>query len=908
MLKILNRIILCEIIERIFFLVFLIFSTNSVISQDNSTLFSDYSTFLQVKEFIERKHNVILYYKGENFLNIKFHNSIKELSLNEVLSRIEEISNSYSLLIDNYIVLLPKSEQQTLLKSDGLKFIQIGNQSDYGKNSKAIVRGRVVDAKTGEPLIGAIVYSEGFKQGTSTNMQGEYSLQIPVGNQTLKISYIGFEDALQSIMVYSSGIVDFELFEKSVNIDGVYVYSDGPDHNVTRTQMSVDRINSKGIKELPLSVGEIDVIKSFTLLPGVQSVGEFGAGFNVRGGGVDQNLILIEEVPLFNTSHLFGLTSIINSDAVNNVTLIKAGIPAKYGERASSVMNIKMNNVSDNKFKMKAGIGLLNSKVFMEIPLLNNRISFSFGGRTSYSNWLLKEMPDVDLMNSSAKFYDLNGILTLNLDEKNKISIFGYRSFDFFDYRSSIEYNYTNSLGSLKWFHTINKNLSFTLIVGLSNYRYEVTEIDSSRLFEASKVYSSLDYRMFKGNLLYTPNRTHSIEFGVNAFQYIVKPGRIEPYSDKSLIIASSLNTEKALESGIYISDNITVSPKFGIDLGLRYSHFMFLGPGREFIFEDKASILNENIVDTLFFSNNKIIKTYDGFEPRINVRYMIDDSKSLKMSFSQINQYVNLISVTSSIAPSDIWKLSNKYLKPLKSNQFSIGYFNNFLDNSIEASIEVYYKRIENSLEYKNGVKVVMNPNIESALIRSDGLNYGIEFYLKKTGERLGGWISYTLSKSIRKTSGNIDEEVLNNNNYFPSNYDKTHNLIVNSNIYLSRRWRFAATFTYNTGRPITLPEYEYYLNGYKYIYYSDRNKYRLPDYHRLDLSITLGESLRVKKKWKGSFTFSVINIYGRKNAYTVFYQRRNSNTFNSNSDYNLYKLYIMGRPFPTLTYNIAF
>lgn len=884
-------------------LFFFIFLCINGFSQEKSK--TEYCSFEQIIEKLEKKHNVRFFYKSELFQNTNFHESIVELLLDDAIEKIKERTSCQTIIIDNLITLLPPSKYEGIAKSSNSKVLKIGSLSELGKSSKALLTGRIVDGKIGTPLIGAILYDENLKVGTSTDLNGEFRFQLPVGEHKLKISYIGYEDFFQTVQILSSGAVDFEIFERTVNLDGVYVYSDRPEKNITRTQMSIEKINSRGIKELPVSIGEVDVIKSLTLLPGVQSVGEFGTGFNVRGGGADQNLILIEDVPLFNTSHLFGLTSIINSDAVNNVTLIKAGIPAKYGERVSSVMSIKMNQATGDDLSMKAGVGLLNCKVLLDVPLWNNRVGLSIGGRSSYSNWILKKMPDADLMNSKTNFYDINGLLSININTNNKISVFGYNSFDYFDYNTRINYSYSSTIGSAKWYHAISKDLSFNLIVGFSNYNYQVCEKDSSKLFEASKIYSSLEYKMFKGNFLFTPSKMHTIEFGGNAFHYSIHPGKIEPYGDESSIIPLSLNSENALETGLFISDNITINSKFGIDVGLRYSGFMLIGPGREFVYKEGVPRSNENIVDTLTFSKNKIIKTYNGLEPRINFRYTIDESKSIKLSYSRINQYINLVSVTSSITPSDIWKLSNRYLKPLKCDQYSLGYFNNFFGNSLETSVEFFYKKLENALEYKNGVEVVMNPNIESGLINANGYNMGVEVYVKKNTGKLGGWISYTLSRSMRRTNGTWDDEIINDNKYFPSSYDKTHNLVVNTNYYISQRWRFAATFTYNTGRPVTIPEYEYYLNGYKYIYYSDRNEYRLPDYHRLDLSITLGESLRVKKKWKGSFTFSVINVYARKNAYSLYYQRNKSVSDNS---YNLYKLYIIGRPFPTVTYNVVF
>lgn len=875
----------------------------NVSSQDSA---SGYITFDQLVTQLEKQNSIKFFYKEEWFKGLKFHEGILDLPVDEALEIIKSRAECRTVLIDSSVVFIPMSLVPSNEFFSGAKVIQVGNPRELGKNSKAVFSGRILDGNTSEPLIGAILYDENMKFGTSTDLKGNFSITLPVGDHNLKISYVGYEDMFQAVKIYSTGSADIEIFEKSVNIEGVYVYSERAEMNISRTQMSISKLNSRNIKELPVSIGEVDIVKSLTLLPGVQSVGEFGAGFNVRGGSADQNLILVEDVPLFNSSHLFGLTSAINSDAINSVTLIKAGTPAKYGERVSSVMDIKLSQASGDKLKGRAGIGLINSKFFLEAPLWKNKVNLTIGGRTSYSDWLLRKMPDIDLMNSKANFYDLNGLLMFNINAKNKISLFGYQSFDRFVYSSNTAYSYTNVLSSLKWSHIINRNLSVNLIAGVSKYSYILQEKDSVRLMEAYRIGSELNYRMVKGNFLYSPSKNHTIEFGANILNYVINPGNLKPLGTNSSVIPLSLSKEKAYELGFYVSDNIIVSSKLGVELGLRYSGFVLLGSGSEFVYDKSKPLHINSIIDTVVFANNSIMHKYGGVEPRANLRFMIDEFKSFKLSYSRINQYINLASNTSSMAPTDTWKLSNKYLKPLKSDQIAVGYFNNFWNNSIETSVEVFYKKLENVLEYKNGVKVIMNPNLEADLLNASGYNVGLELYVKKNTGKLGGWVSYTLSRSMRKTNGIWDEEKINNNSYFPSSYDKTHNLIVNTNYYISQRWRFAATFTYNTGRPVTLPEYEYYINGYKYIYYSARNEYRLPDYHRLDVSITLGESLRVRKRWKGSFTFSVINLYGRKNAYSVFYQR-NSTSISSN-DYNLYKLYIIGRPFPTLTYNISF
>jgi hypothetical protein len=859
---------------------------------------------------LEHKRNISLYYQPEWFDNKTFHSSILELPIDEISNILKNACNCSAIAVDSFsIVFIPneKSLSDITVKNNDV-YTTIGSLRDFGKFKQGTLTGKIVNGKTGEPLIGVRIYVYKTKTGAVTDKNGKFKLTLAVGEYDLKLSYTGFEDNLNRIKLCGDGSATFEIMEKSILLNEVIITTKRAENNLVRTQVGMVQLTKKDIKELPMTLGVTDIIKSVTLLPGVQSIGEFGTGFNVRGGSNDQNLILVENVPIFNSSHLFGLTSIVNPDGITEVTLLKAGIPAKYGERASSLMDIRMGTANSEKIKGVGGIGLMDSRLTLDVPLLKNKVNLLVGGRTFYSDWIINRIPDIDLMNSSAKFYDLNAFLTVSPDENNKFVVFGYYSNDKFSYGVNLHYLYSNSLASIRWNHVLNHKLSSNLMAGLSNYNNEVGQHDNLKQIEAYKIYSKVFYKSLKWNLNWHPNNNHSVDFGANAIFYDINPGNLAPYDTFSHVIPVEVSQEKGNEYAVYASDNFSITQKLGVEFGLRYSYYALIGPGTEFIYKEAGPITKENIVDTIFYSKGSKIKKYSGLEPRLSLRYSINDVSSVKLSYSRMNQYINLISNTSVMAPTDIWHLSDLYAKPLKCDQYTLGYFHNFKSGAIETSLELYYKTLTNLIEYKNGAQLLLNDHLETDLINAKGKDYGIEAYLKKNTGKLTGWISYTYSRALEKTTGEDASSQINNNNYFPSNYDKPHNLVINLNYHISRRWRFSGSFLYSTGRPVTLPEVQYDYEGYQILYYSDRNKYRLPDYNRLDIAITWDESLRKKKIWKGSWTLSVINLYGRKNAYSVFYERDVPSAENNYREYSLYKLYIIGRPLPTLTYNFSF
>lgn len=903
----LNLIAIC--IAVLLFQLFPVYQLQAQQPKDTISNNTEYLTARQLIEKFEKLRGVRLYYKPEWFEGKKLAASNLNRTPEDFLYLLSVTGKCSYIRVDSAtVVMIETSAADDLFDATDTKStLLVGKKEDFGKYRRAVMSGKITDGKTGETLPGVSVYIDKLKQGTTTDANGQYQMELPVGEFDVTISFIGYEPSVRHIRMVGSGTADLELFNQSVYIQEVVVTQDKAEFNVSRTQMSLIKLDNKSIRELPVSLGDLDIMKSVTLLPGIQSSGEFGTGIFVRGGSADQNLILIEEVPIFNPSHLFGLTSIINPDNISGVTLLKAGIPARYGERSSSLMDIRLGGQNDEQVKVRGGIGLLNSKISLNLPVTKN-LAVNLGGRSSYSNWLLHKIPDTDLMNSSAGFYDLNGLLTFTASSNNRFSIFGYLSNDRFGIQEQMNYTYGNLLSSARWNHIFSKTLSSVLTAGVSNYHYSTSEQDTLRKSAGYSIKSSLRYKSLKYNLTWIPSRTHSLDFGFNGISYGIAPGNLQPYDSLSLIIPQTLQKEKALEYALYAGDVMTFSAKFSTEAGLRWTGFTSLGPSSVFIYDPLRPRSRESILDTLNYGTNKPINSWSGWEPRVSVRYSFNDNNSLKLSLTRIRQHINLVSNTTVMNPADVWKLSNTYVKPLVCDQVALGFFRNFAKNSYETSLELYYKKMNHLIEYKNGASLILNPALEADLLDASGYNCGAELYIRKNSGRLTGWLSYALSTSQRRTNGTTRESQVNENRWFPSSNDQPHSLNMVGNYHISKRWRFSWTFTCNTGRPVTLPELKYTVGDHQLIYYSDRNKYRLPDYHRLDVAITCDESLRIKKFWKGSWTFSVINLYGRKNKYSVFFQRDPSIEAGNNRQNSLYALYIIGRPLPALTYNFTF
>jgi hypothetical protein len=902
----------------IFIVLFLSNLCPYLVSQSIDTLYLSASyTNVPVTEFLsdlEKKYPVTFYYKNEWFTDDTINLSFINTALPSVLDKVVRATPyMYQIIQENMVVFMLKEEVALLtgqmvdlsLDIPDLSVVLIGNPDEAGRYKKATLSGIISDGKTGNPLFGATIHIENTTNAVISKLNGEYALDIYPGIYTLVVSSIGFERAAYKVKIISDGNLDIELFEKSHKIDEVEIYGQREHDNVRGNQMSLIEMDAKNIKKLPEIVGEKDILKSLTMMPGVKSIGEFGSGINVRGGGEDQNLYLLEGAPIFNTSHVFGLLSVINPDAVNNVTLYKGHIPAGYGERVSSVMEIQLKKDNIDKLHSRGGIGIYNSRLMIEGPVFKNKITFNIGGRTSYSNWLLSRLPDYYLQNSAASFYDINGLLRLNL-KKHQIALFGYKSYNKFRYTDELNYEYENILGSLKWSQNFNSSISSSLLVSFSQYNVKKDDIKTG--YEQSRISSQIYYLNGKYNVSYMEFTNHNIDFGLQGIKYGIQPGELTPLNDTSLVNPEFLKKEQAYEASLYINDLYEISNNISVNAGIRYSGYFFTGPLNIPKYQEGASFSEISVIDTTYYGKGEVIKSYYNLEPRFSLKVQLSDINSVKLSYNRNTQYISLISYTSIPTPDDVWKLSGAYIKPLIANQIAVGYYHNFLGKILETSVEIYYKKLTNLVEYKNNANLEMKQHLETELINASGKNYGIEFLLKKKTGKLDGWISYTFSRTFKRTSSNHSDEIINNNNFYPSSYDKPHDLTIFANYNINRRWRIMANFSFASGRSVTLPEYKYNIGSEQIIYYSDRNKYRLPPYHRLDVSVSLDESLRLKKKWKGRWTFSIINLYGRNNAYSVFYKKEKPDQDNDYQRFNLFKLYIIGRPLPTLTYNFIF
>ncbi len=858
---------------------------------------------------LEGKYPIRFFYKKTWIDTITINQYFNQVPLNTALERIFQNQKiAYRFFQENSIILFPASTIERFQDVDFTEQIKvIGDPINTGRYKRAILKGKIVNGKNGELLIGAVVYSPKEEKGVSTNSEGYFEFDLLTGEHTLQISFVGFEESTRKIKLIETGEVEFELFEEIHNIEEVVVVGD--DATTSKTQMSLVKVDSKVLKKLPVLMGETDVIKGVTMMAGVQTVGELASGFNVRGGDTDQNLILLDGAPVFNSSHLFGFLSMINPDVVGNINLYKGGLPARYGERISSVMEIDLKKGNDKSLKAYGGIGLINSRVTIDGPLIKNKkLKLLTGFRSSYTDWILEEIPDENVSQSVTNFYDASGYITYDFNLHNSISLMAYISEDEYSTSAQSINKYGNLLLNLDLRNKLGEKLSSELAFSYSKYTFRLTDLADSVLVKAYYLDNQIQYHSAKYHFNWHPHARHNIHFGANGIYYLSDPGEIIAYSPETIINPQKLEREKALETALYLSDEFDISPGVTLNAGLRYSRFDLFGPGTVFMYDENKPKSPETVIDSKIFDSNQVIKTYSGFEPRISLRYELQNDFILKMSYQRTSQYFNQISNNAVISPAESWKASDYHLKPLINDQVAFGVTNNKLVHGLDLSAELYYKNLKDLIEYRNGAEIIMNPNLETSLINADGYSYGIELSLNKPSGRLTGWMNYTFARTMRKTDNRFEEDLINEGKYYPSIYDKPHDLSVVANYNISRRWRVSGNFVLISGRPVTLPEVTYKYAGETLVYYSDRSKYRMPPYHRFDISITFDENLRRKRMWKGSWTLSVYNLYGRKNPYSIYYRKAQAGSGTNYRSHSLYKLSVIGIPVPSLTYNFTF
>jgi hypothetical protein len=856
---------------------------------------------------LESHHNLRFFYKSEWIEPYRINKTFRNTPLIQALNNIFLQSNlTFLFYQDNGVVIYPEVKGQMTRMDEISQLLIIGNPLNLGRYRRATLKGKVVDGQSGEPLVGAIIFETKGRTGTSTGAGGEFALELPTGDHQMQFSYVGLQSSVYRIRLIEDGYEEFELFEESHAIGEVTVV--GKNADLPRSQLGMVQMTSVAIKRLPALMGEADVMRGITLLPGVQTVGELSSGFNVRGGNTDQNLILINGSPVFNSSHLFGFLSLINPDMVENVRLFKGGMPVRLGERVSSVMEVGFRDGNENQLRYAGGIGLINSRLTLDGPLSKNKkTTFIAGGRSSYANWILKEIPVLDLARGVTHFYDGSAKVSWKFDRHNRMSITGYTSNDEFSTGTESVTQYGSMLGNFSGSVRLYEKLYSDVEVAHSRYDYRLTDYANRNPQESYYLDNNLSYSSANLHFRWHPHPSHNSNGGFKAILYDVNPGKITPVADVTNIESREIAKEKAVEFAAYAGNEIEFSSSFSLSAGLRFSWFGNIGAPEVYIYNLSEPVSPSNVTDTLFFHPNEVSKSYAGLEPRVSMRYDLSGIV-LKASYQRVHQYLFQLSNNAVASPAETWKPAGYHMKPLISDQVAVGIENSSWMKGVDLTVEMYYKYLQNLVEYKNGARLIMNEHIETALIPAKGFSAGIELSAVKNIGRLTGMASYVFSRTFQKTISPFAEENFRKGSYYPSLYDKPHDFSAVATYEISRRWRFTANFVYISGRPVTLPEIKFPYAGEILVWYSDRNKYRMPSYHRLDASVTFDENLRKKRMWKGSWTLSVYNAYGRENPYSVYYRKSEPGFSENYRKYSLYKLSVIGIPIPSLTYNFKF
>lgn len=915
----------------IFFLFFL--NTTNVYSQYENTkinaIFSN-ATFIEFVNEIEKQANCFFYYDKTQTDSLKINATFNNNTLNEVLEYITKTTKlkfskdeKNSIYVTKNTALemqLPiryfeptveiedKSipEYYTPTKQSSIKSalenrpIDIGSKTNVSKSKTAKITGYIKDEKNNEPIIGALVFADNTPtNGVSTDVNGFFTIILPKGKHEIAVKSIGMKNAKRQIILLSDGKLNIEMKEEVVSINEV-VITDKRASNIERMQMGMEKMDMKSIKQVPTVFGESDIVRVVMALPGVQTAGESSTGLIVRGGSADQNLILFNESPIYNPSHLFGFFSSFNPDVVKDVELFKSSIPAEYGGRLSSVLKINGKDADMKKFQGNAGLGLLTAKLTLEIPIKKEKTSLLIGGRSTYTDFLLKQVPLKVFQNSSASFFDFNAQITHRINTKNTLRLSAYNSSDKFSFSLDTQFRYVNQSYVVRLNSILKNNFTSEFSSGLSRTNFEV--VSNLNPINAYNLSSSILQSNTKVDFKLGLGHSHKLDFGAAVAYYAIKPGDFAPIGDASIAKNTSIEPEKALESAFYLADNYDITPRFSIYAGLRFSIYNYLGSKNVNKYKENMPLTEENMIGVDTYKSGQFIKTYAGLEPRIALKYSLTENTSLKASYNRNRQYISQLSNATAIAPTDIWKLSDYHIRPQIADQISIGLYKNLKQNMFEISTEIYYKNIIDAVDYIDGARLLLNKTIERDVINAHGKAYGAEFMIKKTQGKLNGWVSYTFSRSLVQINNPTQNNVVNNGEYFAGNFDKPHSLNFIGNYKITKRLSFSLNVVYSTGRPITLPNAQYKIDGIDRIFYSDRNQYRIPDYFRSDIAFNLDGNHSLKQKLHFSWTLSVYNVTGRQNVYSIFFKS------DSNGELKGYQMSIFGIPIPTLTVNCRF
>ncbi len=744
------------------------------------------------------------------------------------------------------------------------------------------ISGEITDAETGEDLVAATVYLEGSSLGSASNSYGFFSLTVPGGKQVLVCRYIGYEEFRKEIDLNEDMYLNIRLKGQSTQLDEVVVRAERADRNLSSVDIGVEKLDISSISKIPVLLGEKDVLKTLQLLPGISTISEGSAGFSVRGGSVDQNLILLDEAPVYSASHLLGFFSVFNADAIRDVNVYKGGIPANFGGRAASVVDIQMKDGNSQRFAGSGGIGLISSRLTLEGPISRDKSSFILSGRRSYAD-LIAVGTGLLESGTSLYFYDLNAKINYRLNENNRIFLSGYFGKDDFGFEE-FGTDWGNATGTLRWNHLFGPRLFANTTFIYSNYTY------GFNLNDDLKLSSGIEDFAFKEDLTLFLNPNHTLRFGLNSTYHKFNPGELLTGDGEFAAIGDLVMEQKqSVESGLYLSSKSRFGERFSAEYGIRLSVFHQLGEGWDFRYNED----NERI-DSTWYGKGELMQSYFSLEPRLSMNYRLGEFSAIKASFNRITQYLHLLSNSTSGQPTDTWVPSSTNVEPVTVNQYSAGYYRNFLDNNLEVSVEAYYKDMHKVTDYEDGTNVFFNQDIEASIVSGDGRSYGLEFYLKKKYGKLTGWLSYTLARTeilIPEISPL----------WYPTSYDKTHDVALVMSYELTRRLSLSGSWIYFTGNAVTFPSGKYEFDGYLASYYTERNGYRMPDYHRLDFNLHLAGKER--KRFKSSWDFSVYNAYNRYNAYLIQFRESESQAGTTEA----VKLSLFGIV-PSITWNFEF
>ncbi len=771
-----------------------------------------------------------------------------------------------------------------------------------------VLSGQVLDAQSGEPLVGAVISVDFKKSGATTDAKGTYKISLPVGEYIVKVSNVGYNPFRTKIYIKKDTSLLVELNDVTKQLEEVIVSASSSKKDIQTPSLGVTVLSLKGIKKLPTMMGEVDVIRSLQSLPGVSSVGEGANGLNIRGSNVDQNLIFIDDTPIFNPTHMFGLFSVFASDAIRDLELYKGGIPSRFGGRTASVLDIKMIEPNTEKFKMQGGIGLVSNRIMAEIPVIKEKLSVLVAGRLSANDFLFKSVAPDNLKNIRANFSDIATKIYFRPNTKNTISVSAYLSNDYYrvDSLFSIEnvvakqtsFDYGHKNGSFHWNHYFSPKLNMLVSAAVSNYVTKTYAPDSVNTIELN---SAILYRNGSISFDYQPVDNHKLNFGVSTTRYDIKPGTLND-GIVSRVATVKLDDEQSIEAAIFVDDEWKLNEKLTIQAGIRYTKYWRIGSGTVNTYAPDFMPSVNTIISKKTFAPGEVMATYGGFEPRLTMKYSLAENTTMKLGYNRQQQFFQLLSNNTTPLPTSRWKTADSFIKPQQSDFASIGFFKTFNENVFEISLESYYRNVRNTLDFVSGANLQLNPNIETQLITGKSKAYGFELMVQKKKGENSGWISYTYARAFNQMIGDFPEiQSINQGNWFATNYDKPHSFNVMWNIQPTTHHSFSFTFAYNTGRPFSSPSGSYEIAGRKYPVFAERNNDRVRDYHRLDFSWTINNPSMKHARWEGSWVFTVYNLYGRQNPYSVFFK-------STRNGLKAYELSVFASPFVSMTYNFKF